>query len=332
MKALVTGASGFIGGHIVDQLLDEGHEVAALVRKTSDTTHLREREVPLVVGDVTAPETLDAACEGMDWVFHTAAVVGNYGSWSHYRDVGVGGTRNMINAASNAGVDRFVHLGSIAVYGTRPRGQAFTEETPYDRKPERWNHYVREKVQSEILLWRAHDEGRIQATSIRPSVVLGPRDLTATPRTLAVLRHPLGSLVGDGANRMPCVVVEELAEASVRAASTDVEVGRAYNLSGAEPITQQEYMDALAEAAGLKPKTRTSPEWMAMGMSTALEGVYRLLGRESEPFVTRLVIAIAGHDYEIDCSRAKEELGWEGSADYVDAIQRSVEWELARHR
>ena len=332
MKALVTGASGFIGGHIVDRLLDEGHEVRALVRSTSDTTHLRDREVPLAVGDVTDPPSLEAACEGMDWVFHTAAVVGNYGTWEHYREVGVKGTQNVIDASAKAGVDRFMHLGSIAVYGTRPNGRTYTEDTPYDRKPEGWNHYVREKVLSEELLWKAHDEGKIKATSFRPSVVIGIRDLTAVTRTLSVLRSPLGALSGDGKNRMPCVVVDELAETIVKAASVDKAVGRAYNLSGKEPITQQEAMDLIADAAGIKRKTRKVPERVGLFMAGALEGAYRLFRRKNEPFITRIVVVIAGRDYAIDCSRAEEELGWEGSASYEDAIRRSVAWELEREQ
>ncbi len=328
MKALVTGASGFIGGHVVDELQRQGHDVTALVRPTSDTSHLREVEVRLATGDVTDPESLKRACEGMDWVFHNAAVVASYGSWDHYRQVGVDGTKNVIDAASSAGVKRFVHTGSIAVYGTRPKGLPFTEETPYDEKPERWNHYVREKVLSEKLLWKAHADGRIQATSIRPSVVLGSRDRTAVPRTLAVIRSPLGSLAGSRSNRFPAVVVEELAAATVKAADSDIAAGKAYNISGRLPITQQEVMNLFADAAGLKRKTLSVPTAVALQMAGMLEGIYRLARRKEEPFITRLVVAIAGNDYEIDCSRAAADLGWEGKGDYAEAIRQSVEWLL----
>ncbi len=326
MKTLVTGATGFIGGHLVDVLQAAGHDVTALVRPTSDTTHLKQAEARLATGDVTDPASLQEACKGMDWVFHTAAVVGNYGTWSHYRDVGVRGTKNVIDAAATAEVKRFIHLGSIAVYGTRPRGKPFTEDTPFDEKPERWNHYVREKVLSEKLLWKAHDEGRIRATSIRPSVVVGPRDRNAIPRTIAILKSPLGSLAGNGENRLPTVVIEELAEAIARAASADVAIGRAYNLSGKDPITQREFMRLFAEAAGLKPKTRGMPVPVAMSSAAILENAYRLLRRADEPFITRLVVAIAGRDYDINCDRAAADLGWAGTGDYADAIRRSVEW------
>jgi nucleoside-diphosphate-sugar epimerase len=330
MKVLVTGASGFIGGHVVDQLQAEGHDVTALVRPTSDTAHLRKVEARLAVGDVTDAESLRRAAAGQDCVIHTAAIVGTYGRWQDYLEVGVRGTQNMLGAAAANDVARFVHLGSIAVYGTNPRGKAFREEMPYDEQPERWNHYVREKVWSEKRVWRAHEQRKVQVTSIRPSVVLGPRDRATIPRVISNLKSVTGAIVGDGQNRVPCVVVEELAAAITRAATSDTAIGRAYNLSGQRPVTQRALMNAYAEAAGIKPLARSVPEWLAMASGTAAEGVYRLLRRRSEPAVTRIAVVIAGRDYEVDCTRAGAELDWQGSADYFDAVGRSVAWHLGQ--
>jgi nucleoside-diphosphate-sugar epimerase len=330
MRVLVTGASGFIGGHVVERLADDGHDVTAFVRPTSDVAHLRSLEVPMALGDVRDADSLAAACQGKDAVVHTAAVVGTYGSWDHFLEVGVRGTQKALDAAASKGVSRFVHLGSIAVYGTRPTGVPFTEDTPFDEKPERWNHYVREKVWSEKRVWRAHQEGKVEAVSIRPSVVLGPRDRNAIPRVLSIIKSPIGALSGKGDNRIPCVVVEELAEAIAKAMTEPAAAGRAYNFSGREPITQRQMVDAFAAAAGLKPLTRSAPEWVGMASARAFEGIYRLLRRKDEPYITRIAVALAGRDYEIDSSRAAAELGWEGSADYYDAIRRSVEVELSR--
>lgn len=332
MRALVTGASGFIGGHIAEQLVEQGHEVRALVRPTSDTSFLRSLELELVTGDVTRPESLDAACRGIDTVFHTAAVVGSYGPWSHFREVGVRGTLNTLNAAARNDVRRFIHLGSIAVYGTRATGQPVTEDTAFDQRPERWNHYVREKVRSEQLLWMAHEKGRIQATSLRPSVVLGPRDRNALSRTLFMINSPVGAIVGTGKTRFPAVVVEDVAAIAVTAATSAVAIGRAYNVSGRDPITQEEYLRLVAEASGLRPLSRRMPMPLVMSTAMLLENAYRLARRKEEPFVTRIAVALAGGDYVIDCSRATADLGWEGSADYADAIRRSVEWYNATMR
>lgn len=329
MKALVTGASGFIGSHIVDRLQEEGHEVTAFVRPTSDTSHLEKAGARLAYGDITDLPSLEEAAKGQDWVFHTAAIVATYGSWKHYKEVGVDGTVNAIKAAVRGDASRFIHLGSIAVYGTRPSSEPFTEDTPWDENPERWNHYVREKVWSERRVWRAHHRGMIPVTSLRPSIVLGSRDRNAVPRVIAVHKSPLGGIVGDGQNRVPCVTIGDVAEATVKAASTEAAAGRAYNLSGKDPITQREFMDSVAHAAGLKTLGRSFPAWMGMASSTAIEGISGLL-RRPEPAVNRIVVALGGRDYEIDCSRAAEDLGFKGDGDYDEAIRQGVAWYLAR--
>jgi nucleoside-diphosphate-sugar epimerase len=296
------------------------------VRPTSDTAHLREVEARLAIGDVTDPASLRLAARGQDCVVHTAAIVGTYGHWRDYLDVGVRGTQNVLDAATANDVPRFVHLGSIAVYGTNPRGRAFRENMPFDEQPERWNHYVREKVWSEKRVWRAHEQRKVQAVSIRPSVVLGPRDRATLPRVLSNLTSLTGAIVGRGDNRVPCVVIEDLAAVIATASTSETAVGRAYNISGAAPITQMELFDAVADAAGIRRLRRKVPEWVAMTSATTFEGVARARRKKKEPAVTRIAVVVAGRDYEVDCSRARAELGWEGSGDYVDAIRRSVEW------
>ncbi|TMA13225.1 MAG: NAD-dependent epimerase/dehydratase family protein [Deltaproteobacteria bacterium] len=332
MKALVTGASGFIGSYLVKELRVNGHQVTAFCHPGSVTAHLRDPGVTIAAGDVTDPASLLSACKGQDWVFHAAAIVSGYGSWRRFKEVGVEGTKNVIDAAATSAVKRFVHISSIVVYGTRSHGVPLTETMPFDENAERWNHYVRQKVLSEKLLWKAHREGRIQATAVRPSMALGPRDDNVVRRAVSIVKSPLGAIIGAGENRVPCVVVEELAVAIVRAGSSETAIGKAYNLSGSYPITQMEFMRLHAVAAGLKPLTRRLPISVLMAFCTLMEGAYRLVRCKNEPFCTRLALALGGHDYEIDCSRATADLGWKGSASYEDAIRRGVKWYLEHQR
>lgn len=326
MKAMVTGATGFIGSHLVETLIREGHEVTALVRHTSDTSHLRQCGATIAIGDVTDPSSLVSACDGVHWVFHTAAVVGSYGSWKHFYEVGVQGTQNAIDAAAVARVKRFVQLSSIVVYGMSPRGRVLDEDTALDENPEPWNSYVREKVLSEKAVWQAHAEGKIRATCIRPSVVIGTRDRNSVSRALSLMRSPLGALAGDPQCRVPVVVVQELAALIAKAATTDVSIGRAYNVSGRNPISQRELMILYANAAGLRPLRRAVPYNVAMSSAALLEGFHKLFRRAGEPAISRIAVAIVGNDWNIDCSRARAELAWEGTGDYAKAIEESVQW------
>jgi len=325
MRALVTGASGFIGGHVVEALVREGHEVRALVRPTSDTSHLASTGATMVVGDITNRASLDDACRGIDWVFHTAAIVGSRGSWSEYYRVGVHGTANVLNAASQASVKRVIHLSSVAVYGARSRPEAVTEEMPFDRRPQRWNHYVREKVLSERLVWRAHERGRVVATTIRPSVVLGPRDRAVVPRLMRVAGTPLAAMVGRGTNHIAVVVVEELAAAIVAAAGIEGAAGRAYNLSSSTRFTQEELLQLFSATSGKPLPTRHVPMTLGIVGAGAMELAYLLARRPSEPPLDRIGVTVLGTESNVDVARARAELGWEGSADVKAAVRRSVD-------
>jgi nucleoside-diphosphate-sugar epimerase len=326
MKVIVTGASGFIGTHLVRELKAQGHKVTALCQLGTSATHLSEQGVTPVMADVTDLASLLEPCGGQDWVFHLAAIVSGYGPWERFVEVGVKGTQNVIDAAEKAGVHRFVHLSSMTVYGTRQNGVRLTEAMPLDENPERWNYYVRQKILSEKLVWESHQAGKIRATVFRPSLVIGPGDRNVVGRTLKFVKSPFGAIVGDGRNRMACVVVDELVRTIVQSATLENATGKAYNLSGRNPITQSEYVNLHAEAAGLEPLKRKIPAPVAMMGCAALEHIYRLTRRKNEPFCTRIALALASNDFVMDCSLAAQDLGWQGTADYKEAIRHSVEW------
>ena len=329
MNVLVTGASGFIGGHVAEALRAAGHGVVALVRPTSDRTHLQRLGATFAVGDVTDFPSLLRAARGVSAVVHTAAVVSMYGAWEEYRKVGVLGTQNVVDAAIAAGVPRFVHVGSIAVYGFRhPPGARLHEDLPLDDEPESWNHYVREKVLAENVVWRAQASGRIRVTSLRPSVVIGPRDRNVVTRFMRMLRFPINGTIGLGNNRVGCVVVEDLASLAVRALTQDVTVGKAYNVSGRGLITQRELYRLYAKAAGRTLLPLAAPYGVALAGTMLLEGAYRLAGMKEEPVFAKIGVPIFGKDFTVDCARARADLGFAGDASYERAVTESVKWYL----
>ena len=157
------------------------------MRQSSDASHLERLDIERAEGDLLDAASLRRACEEVDIVVHTAASVGSYGEWEHFHEVGVLGTQRLIDAAHEAGVARFIHISSIAVYGFKEHASRPHEDTPFqaDAETEAWNHYVREKVMAEQLLWKAHEEGKIKATALRPVVVSGARELVHLGRPLA---------------------------------------------------------------------------------------------------------------------------------------------------
>jgi alkylation response protein AidB-like acyl-CoA dehydrogenase/nucleoside-diphosphate-sugar epimerase len=323
-RFLVTGATGFIGGHIAARLASRGDHVRALVRKTSRVDKLVSLGIELAYGDLTDAKSMAAACEGMEGVIHNAAPVGTYGAWEHYLEQGVRGTERLLEGAIKAGARRFIFMSSIAVYGFRPHGRALSEDFPLDRSPQPWNHYVREKVMCEDLLWNAHKNGDIVLTSIRPSAVFGPGDRNIVPRMVGLLNLPVLVLPGRPENRVPCVTVDDLVGATVRAIDDDVARGRAYNISGASPLTQQEAFDIVASAAKIQSRWFNAPTSLFYGPVGVLEKVWAGIKRPGEPPTTRGAIALFGYDYEIDISRAAAELDFRGASSYGDSIRASL--------
>lgn len=326
MRVLVTGATGFAGSHVVERLLAAGHAVRALVRPTSDLSFLRTLDVELTTGDVTEPETLAAAAAGCEGIVHTAAVVGGWGKPEEFFRVGVLGTRNLLNAARDAGVRRFVHLSSIAVYGDAIDRRLLRETDPYGYRPAPWNHYVREKVQSEQLVFAYHLRGWIEAAAVRPSVIWGARDRIALPIAAALVGSPFAAIVGNGRNRIPCVGVRDVAEVAARALEQPHAVGRAYNVSSGEPITQRQLYRLIARALHRPAPRLHVPVSLAFGLGALCEGAYRIARIQSPPPLTRFNVGLIAADVRVDCTAAQTELGWRELHPVPQAIAEGVAW------
>jgi nucleoside-diphosphate-sugar epimerase len=331
-RVLVTGASGFIGGHTCEALLRAGYRVRALMRRTSDVSHLDGLDVERAFGDLSDAASLRRACEGVDVVVHTAAPVGSFGEWEHFHEVGVLGTQRLIEAAHGAGATRFVHVSSIAVYGFKAHDTRPHEDTPFELQTESWNHYVREKVMAEQLLWKAHEEGKIRATAIRPVVVIGARDRNAVPRLVDLLRLPVTALPGKASNHFPVITIDDCVDAIVRAVENDASIGRAYNVSGDERIRLDDFFALIAKHASLAAPRLYLPTGLMVAAVGLLEWVWKRLRRAGEPVATRIAIVVSGFDYDIDCTRTQRELGWSAKGSYDAAIAAAMAQASATER
>src|SRR5881628_112933 len=175
LRILVTGGTGFIGGHVAGRLTADGHVVTILSRARSlpDWT---PRSVKVCVGDLADSASLRAACADQDAVVHAAGFVGAGGTWAAYRRVNVTGTRLLLRAAVASGVPRLIHLSSLVVHAEPRGGEVIREASPLLRHVASWNHYARSKLFAERIVHRAAVTGRIATVVIRPGLVLGPRD------------------------------------------------------------------------------------------------------------------------------------------------------------
>ncbi|MBI5763641.1 MAG: NAD-dependent epimerase/dehydratase family protein [Planctomycetes bacterium] len=331
---LVTGGTGLLGSHIVEQLRKRGRAVRALVRKGADTSWLKTQGVELVEGDITDPASLDRACQGVQCIYHAAARVGDWGPWEDFVRVTIDGSNNLFDAAERAGVPRFIHISSISVYGhMNEPGLVVDESAPLGVNVHHWSYYTRAKVIAEEELWRRHRAGcKVKYTVIRPSWLYGPRDRATLARLTRMIREGKAKLLGSGDNRLNVVHAANVAEGCILAADNPHAVGQAYNCSNDGELTQRQYFDLLTSAIGAPPVTKRVPFKVAYSAGFMLECFGHLFGKKTPPMITRYAVWLMGRDTYFSADKARKELGWNSTIGYREGIPAAVKWYQSTQR
>jgi len=246
---LVTGGTGFIGGRLVEKLvLDEGCRVRVLVRDFAHAARISPYPVEMVGGDLRDRASVERAVQGCDVVFHCAYDF--VPTLAGQERTGVEGTRNVAEAALAEGVDRMVHLSTMAVYQPLPPGEV-TEESPW---PASQDPYVLVKREAENLLDEIHRRQGLPAVILQPTIVYGPFSTFWTLTPLRRLRNPKVRvpLLDGGATPCNAVYVDDVADAMLLAATRPGVEGERFLISAEEPVTWKEFYQGLEAAAGLQ--------------------------------------------------------------------------------
>lgn len=330
MRIAITGASGFIGRHLVEEARRRGHSVLAVVRPTHPAEPLLALGADVARADLGAvgepgPSALDEALEGADALIHSAARV-SWGTPEAFARDSVMATREVIGAARRAAVRRLVHVSSTAVYGDRAveRG-VVREEAPYGYKVSRWDRYARAKIEAEKVALDAARavERLLEVVVVRPGWVIGEGD-RSTGALLGGLRAGKFPLVGRGENRLPLTYVKSVTAACLEAATrADLPSGRTYNVACDFEVTQRDFFDALAAAAGLEPRYLRVPFAVFYGAGVAFEALAQLVPG-LDPKLSRNVAVLLGRDSVFDTTRARAELGWTPAAPLETVLERIV--------
>ncbi|MBV9691205.1 MAG: NAD-dependent epimerase/dehydratase family protein [Ktedonobacteraceae bacterium] len=328
MKVLVTGAAGFLGGHLADMLVERGYEVRALVRPVEDASYLRTlRGVEVVVGDMTDSASLKQAVQGVQHVYNVAAKTGPWGVEDVYRAVNVQGLSDLIHAALDAGVQRIVHASSITVYGHHLQG-IVTEAHPYHAED---NPYSRSKIAGEKLIADLVRDVAAPVVIVRPAWIYGPRDNASFARFVSLVEARKGFLIGSGNNIVPLVYVRDVAQGLIKAGETGDEVhGRAYTIANDQRVTQAEYLNAIADALHV-PHIALKVPFSALYMAgRSAELLWQALGRRkaAPPPVTTYGVTLLGRDQQFSIDRARRELGYAPEFDVKRGVAEGVRWYL----
>jgi len=328
VKVLVTGAAGFLGGHLVDMLVERGDEVRAMVRPVEEAVRLRELAgVEVVHGDLTDRESLKRVVQGVQRVYNVAAKTGPWGLEKDYTAANVWGVADLITAAMDAGVQRIVHTSSITVYGHHLHG-IVTEDQPFHAED---NPYSRTKIAGEKLIADLVKERGAPVVIVRPAWIYGPRDTASFGRFVALVESGKGFLIGSGKNIVPVVYVRDVAQGLIRAGDAGDEViGQAYTLADDHRVTQYEYLNMIASFLDVAPVTRKFPYFAMYTAGRSAELLWQAMGRRKSapPPVTTYGVTLLGGNQEFSIEKARRELGYKPEYDYIRGLADGVKWYL----
>jgi nucleoside-diphosphate-sugar epimerase len=308
---LVTGATGFIGGRLAQRLVQDGRQVRCLVRASSDTSALDELDVEVVTGDLTDAPSLRRATDGCSHVLHCGALVSDWATVAEIARVNVEGTRNVLAAAVDASVQRFVHFSTTDVYGND-------------------NWYARTKLDAEAEVRSVGAESSLDTVVLRPATVYGPGSKEVVGEIARAIRTGKMFLIDRGRAVAGLCYVDNLVDAATLSLTHEAARGHAFDVTDGLDITWKQFTDDLAHGLGC-PEVRWSlPYWLARGLGFSLEHGYRALhkatGVTTSPLLSRQAVHVLGRDQDFSNRKARELLGWEPRIDYAVGLEATVAW------
>jgi 2-alkyl-3-oxoalkanoate reductase len=320
VNTLVTGAHGFIGSHLVEGLLAAGHRVRALVSPWGDLANLSRvlDDVEVVRGDIALPGGLDAACAGIETVFHAAARVAEWGPWEPFHRTNVLGTEGVLRASERADVRRLVLVSSVAVHRYRGYREADPRRAPLDGD---LTAYARSKAAAEAVVARAT---ALEWVIVRPGVwPFGPRDPTL-PRLLQALRAGVFPLVGGGRSVLNTAFVVNLVDGLILAGTVPAAAGRVYVIADDGMPSWREALAELAHLVGAQPWWLPLPAPLAAAAGAATEAAWRTAWPSRRPPIGRYAASLMHHDLHFSIDHAREELGYVPRVPWREGLRRSV--------
>lgn len=314
---LVTGATGFIGRHLVERLLREGNQVRVLVLPHDPISPPWLDRVELVRGDVADSNSVEQALDGIRTVFHLVAKIGDWGEHDQHYRVTVGGTENVLSEAAARGI-RAVLVSSIVVYGNAIRTDTCDEDHPH-AKP--MGPYSKHKQIQEKLALRLARDKNLELVVVRPANVYGPYCDPWVHGVIDVLHKNMPSLIDRGENNAGLVHVDNVVELMVRAAEAPQATGRIYNACDVSDVTWRRYLTDLARMAGAKPP-KSLPYSIAKPAAYLMAGIWWTLRIRSRPLLTHEVLNLIGSNHRIAMGRAVSELDYKPVITYEEALPK----------
>ncbi|OGP57306.1 MAG: hypothetical protein A2V67_01280 [Deltaproteobacteria bacterium RBG_13_61_14] len=324
MKVGVTGAAGFVGKHLVERLIKDGHEVAVTDHPRccfDDFKALGARAFPV---DLCERAGLEECFRGAEVVFHVAAFASPWGRREKFWAVNVRGTENVIQACRLAGVRRLVAVSSTAaVFDGYTHHVQADESLPYPTKFLSPYGETKSVAEQRVLAANGPD---LETVALRPHLIWGPRDRTFLARLLMHARSGPIYHVGGGATETDTTYVDNLVDGLLLAAQSERAPGRAYFITNGEPVRYGEFISRFLDILEMPQPRGSIPTSLAYGVGAVFEAVWKVFGLKQEPMLTRYKVAelACTHTYKID--RARQDLGYHPRVSNEEGFARLAAW------
>jgi 2-alkyl-3-oxoalkanoate reductase len=316
MRALVTGANGFLGSHIASQLVRDGHSVRLLLRRSP-------AQVPagcdIALGDLSDADSLQRSTQGIDVVFHCAALVSDWGPLASFQEVNRDGVRRLLEASAAAGVRRFVHVSTIDVLGWR--GHVLRED---DQPVHTGFAYPDTKGEGETLVKQLAPALKIEHAIIRPGWIYGPGDRVFVPEIVDALRKKGALVISKGRLPAPLVFVGNAVPAIVRAGLVQESAGKTFHLVDQPMPTWAEFMGRIAKILGTSPPTLSLSPAVAYACAALMESWARIIGGKTRPLLTRYLVRYWSAHFDVETARAAEMLGFRTTVSLDEGLQLAL--------
>lgn len=277
----------------------------------------------IVTGDLTQPECIPAAIEGMEYIVHTAGLVGDWGPMEDYRAINQTAVESILAALVKRGgtLKRFVHTSSLGVYRW---GEHHGEDETVPPDYVGYDGYTTTKAQSELICQRYVKDHKLPIVVIRPGFMYGEGDRHVLPRIVETLRAGTLMMIGDGKKVLDNLYVGSLAEAIMLALDKEVAIGQTYNIRDERLVDRNEYVGTVAQALGVK-MPRRAPYWLARAAIKPMHYTGKLLGFKKPPLLTKPRFKFMALNLEYSIAKAKRELGYAPKVDFQEGMKIALE-------
>ncbi len=326
MRILITGGGGFLGTHIIQELLKNPTYLVTNFSRHA-YAHLEDLGVPTIKGNLCKKEDIERALDmGFDGIFHVAALAGVWGKYEDYYNINFLGTKNLLEAARERGISRFVYTSTPSVVFNKGDLLGVGEEQPY--ATEILNAYSETKTLAEKLVLELNDGKNFMTCALRPHLIWGPGDPHIFPRIIQKGKQGKLKIIGDGENLVDIIYVQNAAVAHVQAfehlAPGSRVCGEAYFLGQERPVRIWEFINQILGYVNAEPVKDVIGIDTAYRLGWLFEKVFKFLGiRKPEPPMTRFVALNLGKSHYFSHAKAKRDFGYEPLISIEEGLKRT---------